>query len=101
MSAYQDKIVDYENYKKKLKRFGGVSFFHFVTMILDTGAKNCQEMNRCSLDKHWRPFISRCGYCDVPYTAIARAETLAEDMQFMGMMANVSFSNNGEIYILR
>ena len=31
---------------------------------------------------------------------IARAESLAEDMQFMGMMANVSFSNNGEIYCL-
>ena len=65
------------------------------------GSLKCHSMKNCGLNMHWRPYISRCGYCDVHYTAIARAETLAEDMQFMGMMANVSFSNNGEIYILR
>ena len=100
VSAYQDKIVDYENYKKKLKSFGGVSFFHFVTMILDTGAKNCQEMNRCSLDKHWRPFISRCGYCDVPYNIIVKAETIQEDQKYLGLLANVTFANIGLLMFL-
>ena len=101
MSAYQDKIVDYENYIKYveplLKRFGGVSFFHFVTMILDSGAKNCQEMNQCSLNNHWKPFISRCAYCDVSYSIIARAETIREDQRYIGHMANVTFYELGKI----
>ena len=63
-------------------------------------ARKCHSMRTCGLNNHWRPFISRCGYCDVPYTAIARAETLTEDMEFMGMMANVTFSTKGEDYCL-
>ena len=97
VSAYQDKIVD--NKKKHLKHllgmFGGVSFVHFVKMILDKGAKYCQEMNQCLLNYHWRPFISRCGYCDVPYNIIVKTETLQEDQKYLGLLANVTFAKIG------
>ena len=53
-------------------------------------------MRACGLNNHWKPFISRCGFCDVPYTVIARAETMIEDLEFIGMMANVTFTNMGE-----
>ena len=101
MSAYQDKIVD--NKKKHLKHllgmFGGVSFVHFVKMILDKGAKYCQEMNQCRLNYHWRPFISRCGYCDIPYNIIVKAETIQEDQKYLGLLANVTFAKIG-LYLL-
>ena len=48
-------------------------------------------MSRCKLDKHWKPFISRCGYCDINYKIIAKAENFAQDQLFLGHMANVTF----------
>ena len=50
-------------------------------------------MNKCNLDKHWKPFISRCAYCDIPYMIIARAETFQEDQKFLGLLAGVEFTN--------
>ena len=41
------------------------------------------------------PSIRRCGYCDVPYRVIARAETVQEDQQYIGHMANVEFQKIG------
>ena len=102
MSAYQDKIVDGTStpkgkYAKSLKKeYGGVSFVDFTTMILDDSEKKCQKLNNCHLNGHWKPFISRCGYCDIPYTIIVKAETLAEDQKYLGLMANVEFMKIGE-----
>ena len=48
-------------------------------------------MSSCKLDKHWKPFISRCGYCDVPYQVIGRAETFEQDQRGIGRLARVSF----------
>ena len=101
VSAFQDKIVDqsdgwYANRVQYLKvEYGGVSFPHFAEMILDKSVKVCRQMNTCKLDKHWKPFISRCGYCDIPYTVIARAENIAEDQKYIGHMANVTFHKIG------
>ena len=78
-----------------LEMFSGVSFIHFVKMILDKGAKNCQEMNQCNLNNHWKPFISRCGYCDIPYNIIVKAETIKEDQKYVGLLANVTFAKIG------
>jgi len=97
VSAFQDKIVDqsdgwYANRVQYLKvEYGGVSFANFAEMVLDKSVKVCRQMNTCKLDKHWKPFISRCGYCDIPYTVIARAENIAEDQKYIGHMANVTF----------
>ena len=106
MSAYQDKIVDGQtprkgyggpSFVKSLRKgYGGVSFVDFTTMILDNSEKKCQKLNNCHMNGHWKPFISRCWYCDIPYTIIVKAETLAEDQKYLGLMANVEFMKIGE-----
>ena len=99
VSAYQNKVADDQNSKRSkylTSRYGAVSFATFAKMILDKSEKNCPQMNNCELDVHWKPFISRCAYCDVSYSIIARAETMDEDQKYIGRMANVTFHNIGE-----
>ena len=102
-SAYQNKFVDCNNsickkYAKNLEvHYGENSFGKFVQMILDQSEKNCQQLNNCKLDNHWKPFISRCAYCDVRYSVIAKAETIEEDQKYIGHMANVTFQQTGNI----
>ena len=45
------------------------------------------------MDRHWKPFISRCAYCDIPYSVIAKAESFPKDQKFIGKMAGVEFEN--------
>lgn len=95
VSAYQDKLVDQTDkfYKRVvdylIDNYGAVTFENFVSMILTKSRRRCRRMNRCGLDKHWKPFISRCGYCDIPYKVIAKAENFAEDQKFIGKLANI------------
>ena len=103
MSAYQDKIVDHSDpvYKKFADRivqnFGSVNFGNFVQMILKDMRGRCRDLTDCKVDVHWKPFISRCGFCDVPYKVIAKAETFAEDQKFIGKLANVDFATIGKL----
>ena len=98
VSAYQDKIVDGTTLKKSLqKKYGGVSFNDFTNMILDDSDKKCQKPNKCHMNVHWKPFISRCGYCDIAYNIIVKAETIAEDQKYLGLMANIEFKKIGEL----
>ena len=102
VSAYQNKFADHDNgrYAKYLKsQYGGNSFTLFVKMILDQSEKRCRQMNWCQMDNHWKPFISRCAYCDVSYSVIAKAETIREDQMYIGHMANVTFYEIGIVYI--
>jgi len=97
VSAFQDKLVDQSDkfYTRVVHQirdtYGEVTFANFVQFILDRSGRVCRTINRCNLDKHWRPFASRCGYCDVPYDVIATAENIAEDQKYIGHMANVTF----------
>ena len=97
MSAYQDKLVDQTDplYTRVVNHivnnYGAVTFENFVHMILDKSRRQCRQMNKCGLDKHWKPFISRCGYCNIPYKVIAKAENFAEDQKFIGRLANIDF----------
>ena len=50
-------------------------------------------MNSCDLDIHWLPFISRCGYCDIPYLVIAKAESFQTDQKFIGLLAGIEFGD--------
>ena len=50
-----------------------------------------RHLNKCNLDRHWKPFISRCAYCDMPYLIITKAETFHEDQKFLGQLAGVEF----------
>jgi len=97
VSAFQDKLVDGSDkfYKRVvdhiINTFGEISFENFVYMILRNSKTRCRRLKGCGLDKHWKPFISRCGYCDIPYKVIAKAENFAEDQKFIGKLANIDF----------
>lgn len=111
VSAFQDKVVDRYNIRKPKK--AAKKFRQFVEKLVARAGEQCPAPNRCGkMNKHWRPYISRwrhtavsrggycpsirrCGYCDVPYRVIARAETVQEDQQFIGHMANVEFQKIG------
>ena len=45
------------------------------------------------MDVHWRPYISRCNYCNVNYTVIAKFETFGEDLAHISSLAGVQFSS--------
>ena len=53
----------------------------------------------CLLDRHWRTFISQCGYCDINYTVIAQSESFSRDLKFIGKLANVDFKNIGRLEV--
>ena len=36
-------------------------------------AAGCERLSMCDINNHWRPFVSRCGYCDLAYRYIARS----------------------------
>jgi hypothetical protein len=41
-----------------------------------------RSKSKCSVvDTHWITFIESCGFCDVPFRAIAKVETLDEDIR--------------------
>jgi len=98
VSAYQDKIVTGGNFLKMRsmmeRYYGVVSFPNFVTLILRRAGRLCRTVKSCQLDRHWLPMVSRCCYCDLQYTAIARLESLSEELDYIGMMAGgVEFSH--------
>ena len=43
------------------------------------GERQCVRPAECGLDRHWKPMVSRCGFCSVRYTVIARMEHFARD----------------------
>jgi len=97
VSAYQDKIVDawdmkYEKTRQLLpKKYGDSSFTSFLLLILSQARTKCRRISNCALDVHWRPYISRCAFCDVPYRVIVRSETFSEDVAFISELSGVKF----------
>ena len=107
VSAYQDKLVDGSDkfYKRVIDHiintYGEINFENFVHMVINNSKKRCRRLNKCGLDIHWKPFISRCGYCDIPYKVIAKAENFAEDQKFIGKLANIDFKPVGRYVYLK
>ena len=97
MSAYQDKLVDHSSEMNQEVQ----NFEDFALSILKESRRSCRKVKKCNLNRHWRPFISRCGYCDIPYKVIAKAENFEEDRKFIGKLANVYFKPIGNISILK
>ena len=101
MSAFQDKLVDKsDKYYKRvvdhiIDTYGEINFENFVKMVIKNSKSFCRSVNKCDLDDHWKPFIARCGYCDIPYKVIAKAENFAEDQKFIGKLANIEFKPVG------
>ena len=118
VSAFQDKFIDnnsgvFRNIKKKMiSTYGDASFISFVKMIISSSQFSCNEVNRCTINRHWKPFIrllsdrnihfsffivfSSCAYCNENYTFILKAETFTEDLKFLGMATNISFPYTGK-----
>jgi len=75
ISAYEDKVLT-SNYgfKKKLKiTYRDSSFNSFVRMILDSAKeRDCflQQVSGCKIDRHIRPYLPQCLYCDVDFDVI-------------------------------
>ena len=90
ISAYRDKIVyrTWRNWKENiLERTKGKpdpariepmipTFKEFVTFHLSNGTHNKQSQD---FDMHVRPFWHDCDPCNLPYSLIAKVETLDED----------------------
>ena len=85
--SLKDKIVDgrdssFRRLRARLAaRPGGATFPNFVSHVLERVKRRCPSLHNCSLNLHWLPFTSRCQYCTIPYTAIARLETLDTDLK--------------------
>ena len=105
VSAFQDKLVDKSDksftniINHIINTFGEINFENFATMIIKKSRKR-------GLNIHWKPFINRCGYCDIPYQVIAKAEDFAEDQIFIGKLANIDFKplgilEKGSLYLPR
>ena len=94
MSAYQNKFVERTSSEIRTKfdkYFSKVTFSNFVKYFLEYESKNCilspDIFTTCGIDPHWHPYITRCGYCAVPYTAIGMLESMEEDLHHIGQMA--------------
>ena len=91
VSAYEDKFkykMD-KFYLPKVQKveveFGGgnLSFPNFVNHILTIfDSKNCSMGSCPGIDLHWKPFNEICGFCNVSFQAIAKLETLDEDIRY-------------------
>jgi len=96
VSAYQDmsegaittpEYIIVRNFIKE--NYGEVNFPNFIHFILHESKSKCRSLKTCELDGHWLPYISRCAFCDIPYTVIAKTETFKEDQLFIGELAGV------------
>lgn len=91
VSAYENKIL-YSDFQQLPYLLGSRNFSTFVDFVLkDADAAGCfipqcdvdggrPTTGTCDLDLHWRPFYARCGFCDVTYDFVGRAESFSEDM---------------------
>lgn len=99
-SAYQDKVVDdgqrgivgFQVRDWMHENYGNLSFSNFLRTVLHFGSFQCSSIQNCEeMNVHWRPYISRCAYCDVPYTVIVRSETFDTDVKFLSRLSGVTF----------
>ena len=62
-----------------------------MNYFLDHAIADCRltpdSIDACRLNQHWHPYITRCGYCSVPYTVVGRLETMSEDLYYIGQMS--------------
>lgn len=105
VSAYRDKVVKgldphYRWVRDLLqRRYNGTGFPAFVTMVLNRSKRLCPApgVKPCTLDKHWKPFVSRCAYCTTHYNIIAKSETFSRDLRHISRLANVTFEEEKKV----
>ena len=102
MSAFEDKLMN-EEYEKRTwwmeqygdpirEKYGELNFTTFVYKILDDFDQCGGSLTTCDFDTHWRPFITKCGYCSVNYDYILKTESLDRDTKFLGSLSDISFT---------
>lgn len=100
VSAYKDKIsigIDptFAKVRKKiLVVYGDLSFKSFTTFIVDQAQHVCRSYSKCGLDLHWLPYVARCGYCQVPYRYLLKAEEFEQEMDNFSLATNVPFTKS-------
>ena len=67
-------------------------------MILDEKGCRLESIGYC--DNHWKTFLSKCGYCDVQYQFVVRAEHFLTDTKYIGMATNHHLNAEGKRIIL-
>ena len=50
-----------------------------------------RTLTTCKMNHHWKPFITHCKYCSVPFTVIGKLETMKQDLHYISQMAGVEF----------
>lgn len=101
VSAYNDRILDLNNDKHNFVVKYGLkkwydkdhSFPAFVDLVLKQYRGNCspsmyqaksyQSQCEFNVNLHWRPFASKCSYCDVEYDLVGKIETFDEDLKYI------------------
>ena len=46
-----------------------------------------------NVNPHWRPYVSRCDYCNIKFTVIAKMETFGADLAHISSLAGVQFKS--------
>jgi len=91
VSCYRNK---FEANGLWVPKYGDLSFKQFVQMVI-TESKHYGKMDINEVNVHWRPFyLSPCGFCELPFTVIAKTENLKNDMKFIGQVANLNFTTS-------
>ena len=69
VSCYRDKVRGSSNiHSTFIKAVKGLEFPQFIDYVIKSfRTKNCVLNPFCPVNIHWKPQISRCHYCDIPY----------------------------------
>ena len=55
-------------------------------------AKSYDSKCEFKLNQHWRPYASKCSFCDLDYHLIGRMETWSDDLKYIirkGRLENI------------
>ena len=85
VSAYKDKVL---GKKEAYKMIHGLTFPEFIEHVLEEFERDqkCTQFvdNVCfGINLHWRPFNSRCLYCNVTYDVIGTGNSYNDDMRYL------------------
>ncbi len=108
VSGFEDKLVYNRpaGYYNKLSDKLDSNFTLFVDYLLEQmdnmTSRGCvMTKGRCMTDQHFSPYYSWCGYCDVDYDAIGKAETFSEDLRYVVIKSGLEGVVDGDDFGLK
>ena len=78
VSAYVDKVIKNKAiWLKDHPTIGSTNFATFAQYVVS----KCEQFanNKTLMNTHWKPYSSKCQYCEMDYDVIGRAETFIDD----------------------